>query len=89
MSNEMIERVAVAICLNVECYSPALKNTVCPLLCDECLQQARAAVEAMRKPTEDMVEAGVAAWLKEDTPTLGNEAVITMIHHAVIDEALK
>jgi hypothetical protein len=33
--------------------------------------------------TEEMVEAGVAAWLEEDTPTLGNEAVVRKIFSAM------
>jgi hypothetical protein len=65
--SEMIERVAKAIWEANHGY-------------DGGLAQARAAIAAMREPTEEMITAGEHAYL----PTCNFEAV----YHAMIDAAL-
>lgn len=63
----MIERVGRAICT----YTPP---------CYKCRYKAKAAIEAMREPTEEMIEAG----RHED-----GEYTAKVIYCAMIDAALK
>jgi len=49
----------------------------------EALDYARAAIEAMQGPTEDMVDAGVAADLGEDSYDM-----VSFAYRAMIDAAL-
>lgn len=99
MNNEMIERVARAI-YDVSPFSAAPSDNPANrafLRWDDLAthhreqfrDEARAAIAAMRGSTEEMLAAGVAAWLEESTPELNNEAVIVKIYRAVIGEALK
>lgn len=53
----MIEKVAVAIGgLDQDRCNPCTTNKI--LKCTDCLKQAKAAIEAMKEPTEEMIEAG-------------------------------
>lgn len=83
MTDDIIERVARAIC-NADmkgyggCFYPECR--------DNCLPQqiplARAAIEAMREPTDEMVAVGCAAAY----PATDDEAIACWQH--MIDEAL-
>ena len=87
MSREMIERVTKAIALNQgsrdweECKKWPISRMY--------LSISRVAIEAMREPTDAMINAGVSAWLDENTPSLGIEAVIRLIFEAMMNEARK
>lgn len=86
---DMLERVALAIFCSG--YSPeevlsgsaASKYGEWPGMSEQSIRQARAAIEAMREPTEGMVEPGALAG-----EMYGNtDAAATW--RAMIDEALK
>ena len=78
--SEMIERVDKAIRKETERYARLIppKPPLGKL-------QARAAIEAMREPTEEMVDKAEGAWPKSDHKR-GN---LRIEHRAMIDEALK
>lgn len=86
---EMLDRVARAIC--------AARRT-CPVKdpCGSCANLARVAIEAMREPTEAMIEAGYDADIpggRYGEPTFRESSVdkadVTVIWHDMIDAALK
>ena len=91
MSSEMIERVARV--LNKEVFDPEVLRSYGDLWTykarDQVLEKARAAIKAMREPTDAMINAGISAWLDENTPSLGDEAVIRLIFEVMMNEALK
>jgi len=77
--NEMIERVAKAI-KDSDSYQDY----------KDYKGYARAAIEAMREPTEEMIEAGggvISEWNGDMTPA--TEAAAQIAWPAMIDEALK
>jgi len=76
--SEIVERVAKAIM--------GAEN---PDALDQYTEMARAAIEAMREPTQDMRLAGVAEWCKPDA-TLEHEStlVFNVIWRAMVDAAL-
>lgn len=72
MSGGMVERVAVAL-------------SGAPFPSKASLRRARAAIEAMREPIEEMIEAGFRA--REPGMTMAQSTSATW--SAMIDEALK
>lgn len=50
---------------------------------------ARAAIEAMREPTEKMIEAGQLYCWDDGHPTVGSHAIQGQVFRAMIDAALK
>ena len=82
-SNEMVERVARAICREDASVVPSLGDM--HLHVNNCwryfVRQARAAIEAMREPTEALQAAG--AHRRE------NRKPVADIWRAMIDEALR
>ena len=82
MSGEMKARVATVISRFFDLHDSTPSTGFTP----ESL--AIAAIEAF-EPSDAMIEAGVAAWLEQDTPCLSNEAVIRKIFEAMKAESLK
>lgn len=74
----MIERVALALLADE--HGPDLQPNDVPNLWPAFVQQARVAIAAMRKPTEDMVSAGLDA-------DVGHYSA-TGVWEAMIDAAL-
>jgi hypothetical protein len=86
----MVERVARALyAIRMETadgaglHEPYVWETDNNAYREHCLREARAAIEAMREPTEAMVEAGVSA---ETGKTLGDR--VSNCYAAMIDAAL-
>ena len=82
MPSEMVERVARAICASNDVDFDSVSEQVkqnCRLL------DARAAIEAMREPTEAMVAEG----LRKPTGMIEWIAAVKVSWQAMIDEALK
>jgi hypothetical protein len=78
----MVEKVALAICgsLPWECPpgSPA---------CKDCVTQARAAIEAMREPSEGMVKAAASTYV--DLMQAGEPQWFRPVLRAALSAALK
>ena len=95
--NEMIERVARAICNATTSIDPdtplkeitkyyEIKGTTDPLW-SVYVKAAYRAIEAMREPTEKMTGAGNAVFRTHDAPELwGDECWRTMIDEALKDD---
>ena len=92
--NEMVERVARVVASNCECGgSPDPDRVPCGRGCN-CEQTARAAIKAMREPTEAMEQAGFYAGPCEIVPPLpytGPDSTVMapLVWRAMIDKALK
>ncbi len=92
MANEMIERVARAIAEKLEACGAlpkAAKTAQDPWAVGPCMLAARAAIEAMREPTDAMSEAGA------NTPVghawrIGGEFIVDpdSIWEAMIEKAM-
>lgn len=82
---DMVERVARAIYeRNSKRTNYVWPDDVYPAIRNRCLRDARAAIEAMREPTEEMVNAGAVA--EGDTNL---EAQARSLWEAMIDAILK
>ena len=79
----MIERVAKAICEGSGDYCFQREVTSASGNCVTCLNQARAAIAAMREPTEEMKRAATAKEYSDDLSCVG------YAYSAMIDAALK
>lgn len=95
--SEMIERVASAICQSRSCEGvnccqwPANAGRLrCPVRDGGYYDAARAAIEAMREPTEAMLEAGCASHpvAPYSTATKLNEIIVAE-WNAMVEELLK
>ena len=84
---EMVERVGLAICRKA-CEQSNDLDDPCDAACGDCAGQARAAIEAMREPTEEMLTAG--GYKFESCTSDPGERCHTGIHvwHGMIDAAL-
>lgn len=85
--SEKVRHVAVATCTNV------LERGVCQCvgggeMLDWCRDRGRAAIAAMREPTEAMIEAVAADYFPRALPE-NRYAVISDCWRAMIDAALK
>jgi len=94
MSESMVERVARAIAAsNFESDDPAYTSSHIDANWDIYVEQARAAIEAMREPSLDMVDSACFAWIKlylafegqKRQSTIGE--LVTATHNAMIDDA--
>ncbi len=81
--SEMIERVAAAVNRSAHCdWRPETCNAgVC-----QCKVLARAVIEAMREPTERMIEDGM--WSRSQSGRYSPRDIATTIYNAMIDAAL-
>ena len=99
MSESMVERVARALCKldGVDPDGPTTRGSVNWKLCEE---DARAAIEAMREPTQGMINILSEAYFNIESVELDSQASATknakkLVTHiargwqAMIDEALK
>jgi hypothetical protein len=75
----MVERVARAICCPIGCVAGPRRG---PCVSKTALPSARAAIEAMREPTPEMVEAAYEAFTFPETD-------LERGYTAMIDAALK
>jgi hypothetical protein len=81
MTDSMVERVARAIC-------PF--SQPCPDVCDPCASKARAAIAAMREPTEEMISAGEGqVWEYDHGWGISASGVTVLAWETMIDAALK
>lgn len=81
---DMIEKVARAICATIE---PDFSDVAhIDATWDEYIPEARAAIEAMREPTEDMIQAYCAIWedaLPDDAWRAFTAMIDTAMHGSV------
>ena len=81
MAESIVERVARAICKEVGADCKGLPAPNCVTLCDECRRGARAAIKAMREPTEKV-------WIAGRKPILLREAVGGTVNDFTLGKAL-
>lgn len=84
MTESMVEKIALAICVadGGHWREPPFNNLHTDSLNNRWRFIARAAIEAMREPDDEMAKAGIAAW--EKSPM----AVVTQFR-AMIDKAIQ
>jgi len=96
--SEMLERVAKSICKSRTCEGIACcewpaqmgRRHNCPVTRGAYDDAARAAIEAMREPTQKMRLAGIAEWSRPDpTPEHESTLVFNAVWRAMVDEILR
>ena len=86
----MLEKVARAICSKSDEYCFWREGLANPdATCATCLAQAKAAIEAMLDPTDEMVKAGTVHWDPCDGSPIRAVFEPTKPYQAMIDTALK
>lgn len=86
MMDTMIERVSRAICIAAK-LDPDRKGNETEFHWQEFVGEAAAAIEAMRTPTQGMIEAGADSYTVDGTYG-ATEEEISEIYQAMIDAAL-
>jgi hypothetical protein len=87
---DMVEKVELALRRHIKCDATGLSPAVASVFLIGFEEAARAAIAAMREPTEEMVRAGVGALSVADygLPEYGPEDAAEMTFSAMIDAAL-
>ena len=81
---DMVERVAQRLFQNMAASDNGAWETADPMITRACMSYARAAVEAMREPTDEMIfDGGKAVLIVHHTLNTGD------VYRAMIDAALE